>query len=194
MGKRSTETITEEQTGTVSGEVGEPLEKADRSEFSGQNMNEGFLPYWEPDVGQEFVATVSGFDLKDPDFQRITFTAEEDVVCYTGPVENQERVIVRKGEQFNTSLYASLRITPAFLNFTFLVRVKSKEKVKSDPKKSVFLWDLLPRPKDVPAIKAAKSTYAAQLAAAEMQAKAIAQATAQGTAAGNGLARPAARA
>lgn len=145
------------------------LQKIDRSQFDGKDMNDGFLPYYNPIPGDAIAVIPVGFDRRQEGFERIVFEACEDVRCFTGPKEDAEEVIVRAGEKFNTSDYAALRITEAFFGFMFLLKVKEKVKVASDKTKTVWLWELIPRSVDVPKIQASKDAYAKMLLDAERQ-------------------------
>jgi len=70
--------------------------------------NVGFDPYWEPGENERMYGSVVGWDAADPEFIRITFIAEAPVRCFKGPKDDQEEVIVQKGERYNMSSYVQL--------------------------------------------------------------------------------------
>jgi hypothetical protein len=69
----------------------------------------GFAPYFEPRPDTYFYGILNGVDMADPKFLRYTFTAAEDVECFTGPADDQVPVTVHEGETFTCSVYAQLR-------------------------------------------------------------------------------------
>jgi len=66
-----------------------------------------FKPKWDAEkkIGSKFVATVIQLD-DSGDFERWIFQAEHPIECQRGPVNDAEKVLVKKGDFFSTSALA----------------------------------------------------------------------------------------
>jgi len=92
----------------------------------------GLPPYWNPEVGRKFKATVVGIDDKDPNFNRFILRASHGIRCQRGPAEDAETLLVKAGQYFTCSLYAALPLQ-RFIGFEVIVIcVKLREGVTKD--------------------------------------------------------------
>jgi len=110
----------------------------------------GFAPYWNPEAGAYFMAVPVGRDDRDPEFVRILFRALHDILCFRGPADAQEPVIVHAGEEFSTSVYYALK-EPFDLyidncDFEVPLRVQALETVKTSNKRDVWRWKVATTP------------------------------------------------
>lgn len=122
------------------------MANAKKSDFTpdfGVNPNDfheeklGIRPYWQPLAEKNkdgnlgaFFARVVDFDDKDPEFHRWVFQANHATLCYSGPTDDQEEVIVKKGECFNVSGYAQLENLRQYHGLDILLICTHKTKVK----------------------------------------------------------------
>ncbi len=67
-----------------------------------------FPPYWTAEVGKWFYAMPVDTDTRDPQFGRYVCQAMSDLMCSTGPKDDRNDVLVRKGDFFTTSMYTGL--------------------------------------------------------------------------------------
>ena len=78
-----------------------PVQSIDESGY--HDVSVGFHPYFSPSAGSKFKGSLVGVDASNPEFVRFEFVADSDLVCYTGPADEQEEVIVKAGQPFNVS-------------------------------------------------------------------------------------------
>lgn len=74
----------------------------------------GFPPYWKPEIGKWFKATVMRKDTRDENFIRYELMALKAVICAKGPADDAEEIIVNEGEFFTCSTYATLPLDTYF--------------------------------------------------------------------------------
>lgn len=92
----------------------------------------GLPPYWNPEVGRKFKATVCTIDDKDPEFNRFVLRAAHAVRCQRGPAKDAETLLVQKGQYFTCSVYAALPLQ-RFIGFEVIVIcVKLREGVTKE--------------------------------------------------------------
>lgn len=92
----------------------------------------GLPPYWNPEVGRKFKATVCAIDDKDPEFNRFVLRASHAVRCQRGPAKDAETLLVTKGQYFTCSVYAALPLQ-RFIGFEVIVIcVKLREGVTKE--------------------------------------------------------------
>jgi hypothetical protein len=97
----------------------------------------GYPPYWQPAENQGFCGTVLRLDDKDPEFCRFVIRAAADILCYQGPTDNADEVLVHQGEEFSCSVYAVLPLEKYF-GCQVLVVCKGKRKLAAAGK---TLWE-----------------------------------------------------
>jgi hypothetical protein len=106
-----------------------------------------FPPYWVPEIGAHFKATLIGKEGKSEEdiderddndnregnsnFTRYEFLALEQIACKQGPARKQEDVIVPAGERFTTSAYGSLNLD-LYLGFDVTVVVVGNRKLPAN--------------------------------------------------------------
>lgn len=104
-------------------------------------ISTGFHPYFSPSVGASFKGTLVNVDDRQADFLRFEFISEHDVLCYTGPSDDQEEVLVKAGDPFNVSAYEQVRFEE-YAGMSIIVKFKEKVKT-STPGRSVWKLELL---------------------------------------------------
>lgn len=134
----------------------------------------GFDPYWNPEEGKSFVARVSEFDARDPQFVRIRMQAVEPTQCQKGDTEHAEPVLVEPGGFFTISTYAGIARELMYhcqsgIRPEVLVTCVRKDKVKTGPNagKEVWIFNAKVRPEDRAKLAAGREEYFRQLNAAK---------------------------
>lgn len=103
----------------------------------------GFPPYWNPEEGKQLYAMPVARDERDPKFHRYIWKAMIDTECQNGPADDAEKVTVKSGEFFTTSVYHSLDNLPLALYMNIPVLLIAKEKVPTKTSgQEVWKWDL----------------------------------------------------
>ena len=87
-------------------------------------------PYWEVGMDKWFCGLVVSVDDRDEEFVRYLVQAEMPIKCFTGSKKKneQEEVIVNKGEFFSLSAYASLPLD-RYIGVRVLVRVTGRKDI-----------------------------------------------------------------
>ena len=108
----------------------------------------GFAPYYNPKIGDTFVATPVEIDDKDPEFNRFVFVAGMIMECARGPKDDAEPVTVNDGEQFTMGAYAML--APLFEDYLGMkCRVTVVDQIKiADGKRTLYRFKLAVSPSD----------------------------------------------
>lgn len=157
---KSRETITSDDVGTVNASelVGNQWDGEIPQGYEEEQV--GFPPYWSPEEGgQRFSGIPIARDDKDPEFVRYTLIADRVIHCKKGPAEDAEQVIVRPGERFSVSEYASLPLAELFgLPMMAVATHKSKT---STPGQSVWNWKLFLTPESKKQLHARRAEAAA---------------------------------
>lgn len=128
----------------------------------------GFPPYWTPEEGATFRGTVIEFDPdteNDGGFPRFTLVSSGPLLCHQGPVDDQIEIMIKQGDRFNVSQYASLPLEE-YLGFEVWAKAVSKRPISGG--KSVWVFDLrvAPETKRLVAERQAKQLQAATTALA----------------------------
>lgn len=99
----------------------------------------GFPPYWSPASGRKLRIRVTAFDQRDPTFPRWVVQATHNVACQSGPSDEAEPRLVKKGEFFSMSLYAALPLQK-YVGEEVIVECKEERDIGSG--KSLWVWSL----------------------------------------------------
>ena len=103
----------------------------------------GFPPYFKPIEGRKIKFRPISIDMRDARFFRWVCEASHNIACWTGPKDDAEPVLVRAGEFFTMSVYASLPLE-RFLGEEIIAIVKSKRDIHDG--QSVWIWNVLVKP------------------------------------------------
>jgi hypothetical protein len=105
----------------------------------------GFPPYWRPDGSPGFIGRVIGKQYQeeeDESFTRwIVSPSYSAVLCYRGPTEEAETVVVQPGEMFTMSEYSSINLA-RYQGCEIMLRPKNKRKLNNGTGHSLWDWDL----------------------------------------------------
>lgn len=103
--------------------------KGGRPDTSGwQEQPIGFVPYWEPKVGDSIYCMPLALDARQMGFHRFVCEAKETIPCFIGSTDTQKAVNVAEGEAFSISRFASLPLAD-YIGLPILIRVDKKEKM-----------------------------------------------------------------
>ena len=125
--------------------------------FEQEQLN--FPPYWNPEVGMQFVAMPLTVDDRDKDFVRVVLQAMHPIHCFQGDKENQEDVLVGKDEFFTMSVYAALPLD-RYIGYKVHVKVTGKRDVGRP--NDMFTWALAVHPDDKKLLNAERRVKAEQ--------------------------------
>lgn len=108
----------------------------------------GFPPYWTPDDKGAWFRGIplmkdegyrEGDDENPSDFARYVVRATHEIDCYKGKSDAAEGVIVKPGEFFTVSAYASMRLERYYGHE---VLIKAVEKVRLDQKRTMWKFQV----------------------------------------------------
>jgi hypothetical protein len=132
-----------------------------------QEVQVGFAPYFSPSEGAKFHGRLLDADATNPAFIRFTFEALTDLECFTGPADEQDSVLVRKGEVFTVSAFAQVRFEE-YGGMKMIVEFKEKVKT-STVGRSVWLMGLKLHKDDYAIVQARRhESMAARVQRAQM--------------------------
>lgn len=116
-------------------------------EFAGFEEEQlSFPPYWEASEGGWFYGMPVDVDTRDPQFGRYLIQAEMDIKCKTGKKDEQEEILVRKGEFFTLSMYGLLPLD-RYIGTKVLVKCIGKKDVGQPQKAWNFSLKVSPEDK-----------------------------------------------
>jgi hypothetical protein len=121
------------------------MAKLDEIKESWQAEQTGFPPYWRPDGSPGFIGRVIGKQYQEEDeesFARwIISPTYAPVVCFRGPGEDAEQVVVQPGECFTMSEYSSIDMK-RFQGTEISLCPKNKRKLNNGTGHTLWDWDL----------------------------------------------------
>lgn len=139
----------------------------------------GFAPYWSPGPGKAFFARVTHRDEgNEKDFVRIGLVLEQDeLLCFSGPKEEQVEVNVKRGDPFNMSVYYQLdnKFNEYMESGLFpVMKITALREVKtSTPGQTCWQFDLRVSPADKALLKQFRAEKAKAMAAARSERAAL---------------------
>ena len=143
-------------------------------------LGTGFAPYLKPQVGGLYTFIPLMVDARDPSFVRYTCqNTGKDLRCATGPVDDGEEVIVKKGEIFSISKYATLPLiemmglsVTAFCSGTQKlgpIKVHADPSMIGKPRSPMYTFKFKLSTEDTLKFKAARANFALEQANAQRQ-------------------------
>jgi hypothetical protein len=137
MAKKNASKHTEDKT--LNGAAVQAFEDEAFDDAGTEEEQIGFPPYWSPASGRRLKIRVTAFDQRDPTFPRWVVQATHDVACQSGPSDEAEPRLVKKGEFFSMSLYAALPLQK-YVGEEVIVECKDNRDIGSG--KTLWVWSL----------------------------------------------------
>jgi hypothetical protein len=133
------------------GPIGEPSDDETPVDFVDSEVDTsgfeeaqiGFPPYFKPIEGRTIKFRPVALDTRDARFFRWVCEASHNIACWTGPKDDAEPVLVRSGEYFTMSVYASLPLEK-FIGEEIICTVKSKRDIHDG--QNVWIWSVKVKP------------------------------------------------
>lgn len=121
--------------------------------------NTGFPPYFDMEVGKGFLGKVVALDYRDPKFPRIIFQATTIAIpCKRGPVDDAEEVLVKPGEFFTMSAYASCTDALGMaIDLEVYLKATGKRKLSGVDPRNMFDFEMKVSPEDKKVLNARRS-------------------------------------
>ena len=106
------------------------------SKGEGESVQTQFPPFLKIKEGARAHCKLVDFDDHDPDFERWVFMALSPAQCHQGPQEAGEDVVVKKGDLFTISNYATLRVS-RYIGCEMMIECTGKIKANTP---AGFVW------------------------------------------------------